>query len=167
MKPIPDTPQAGVAIMASAMFIAPFMDLIAKLLTETMSAGAIGLGRFLAQSLILLPLVLAARQWSRPTWLHIVAGCFLATALVAINAALKHMPIANVLAIFFVEPLILTLMSAYLLGEALYTVLPARQARHPGALRDELSRGARADPRRSPRHQNPPAVEPTHEVRLS
>jgi hypothetical protein len=28
MKPIPDTPQAGVAPMASAMFFAPFMDML-------------------------------------------------------------------------------------------------------------------------------------------
>jgi drug/metabolite transporter (DMT)-like permease len=119
MKPIPDTPQAGVAIMASAMLIAPAMDMFAKLLTESMSPGAIGLARFLAQSVILLPFVLAARQWGRPTRMHALAGCFLGAALLAINAALKHMPIANVIAIFFVEPLILTLMSAYILGEGL------------------------------------------------
>jgi len=119
MKPIPDTPQAGVALMASAMLFAPFMDMFAKLLTETMSPGAIGLGRFLAQSLILLPFVLAMGQWRRPSWLHLLAGCFLGAALLSITAALKHMPIPNALAIFFVEPLILTLMSAAILGESL------------------------------------------------
>ncbi|MHA1529398.1 MAG: DMT family transporter [Alphaproteobacteria bacterium] len=119
MKPIPDTPQAGVALMASAMFFAPFMDMFAKLLTETMSPGAIGLGRFMAQSLILLPFVLALGQWRRPSWLHLLAGIFLGAALLSINAALKHMPIPNAIAIFFVEPLILTLMSAAILGERL------------------------------------------------
>ena len=119
MKPIPDTPQAGVALMASAMFFAPFMDMFAKLLTETMSPGAIGLGRFLAQTLILLPFVIATGQWGRPTRLHLLAGIFLGAALLAINAALKHMPIPNAIAIFFVEPLILTLMSAVILGEKL------------------------------------------------
>jgi drug/metabolite transporter (DMT)-like permease len=105
--------------MASAMLFAPFMDLFAKLLTETMSPGAIGVGRFAAQSLILLPVVLVTGQWGKPTRLHLLAGLFLGAALLAINAALKTMPIANVLAIFFVEPLILTLLSAYLLGEGL------------------------------------------------
>lgn len=119
MRPLPDTPQAGVALMASAMLFAPFMDLFAKLLTETMSPGAIGVGRFAAQSLILLPVVLVTGQWGKPTRLHLLAGLFLGAALLAINAALKTMPIANVLAIFFVEPLILTLLSAYLLGEGL------------------------------------------------
>ncbi|HSF96170.1 MAG TPA: DMT family transporter [Thermohalobaculum sp.] len=119
MKAIPDTPQAGVALMASAMMFAPFMDLFAKLLTDTMSPGAIGLGRFVAQSAILLPFMLAVGQKGWPTRLHFLAGVLLAAALLAINTALKYMPIANVLAIFFVEPLILTLMSAYLLGEGL------------------------------------------------
>lgn len=119
MKPIPHTPQAGVALMASAMLFAPLMDLFAKLLTETMSAGAIGLGRFAIQSLILLPFVLASGQWGRPAWFHLLAGLFLAGALLAFNSALKYMPIPNAIAIFFVEPLILTLLSAYLLGEGL------------------------------------------------
>lgn len=119
MRPIPDTPQAGVVIMAAAMFVAPFLEMFAKLLTETMSPGAIGLGRFLAQSLILLPFVLAVGQWGRPSWMHLLAGCFLGAALLSINAALKHMPIPNAIAIFFVEPLILTLMSAAILGERL------------------------------------------------
>jgi len=66
MKPIPDTPQAGVALMAGATLFAPFMDMFAKLLTETMSPGAIGLGRFLAQTLILLPFVIATVS-VRPT----------------------------------------------------------------------------------------------------
>lgn len=119
MKAIPETPQAGVAIMAGAMLFAPFMDMFAKLLTETMSPGSIGAARFAMQSLILLPFVLALGQWSRPTWLHALAGCFLGSGLLCITSALKYMPVPNVIAIFFAEPLILTLLSAYILGEGL------------------------------------------------
>jgi len=79
----------------------------------------IGIGRFAAQSLVLLPILFATGRWGRPTRMHILAGLFLAAALIAFNSALKHMPIANAIAIFFVEPLILTLLSAYLLGEGL------------------------------------------------
>ena len=116
---IPETPQAGIAIMAAAMMFAPLMDVLAKLLTVTMSAGSIAFARFLAQSLILLPIVLLARQWRRPGWAHIAGGALLGVALLAIIEALRFMPVANVLAIFFVEPLILTLLSAYILGEGL------------------------------------------------
>ena len=119
MRAVPNTPQAGIAIMAAAMFVAPFMDAIAKFLTETLSTGTIGFGRFLTQSLILMPLVLLAGQWGRPGRAHVVAGILLAFALLTIIEALRYMPIANALAIFFVEPLILTLMSAYILGEGL------------------------------------------------
>lgn len=119
MKRIPETPEAGIVLMAVAMLFAPVMDVFAKLLTDTMSAAAIGAGRFGMQSLILLPFVFWARQWSRPGRLHVLAGCFLGVGLTALAAALKHMPVPNVIAIFFVEPLILTLMSAYILGEGL------------------------------------------------
>ncbi len=119
MKPVPDTPQAGIALMATAMMFAPLMDMFAKLLTDTMSPGSIAAGRFAMQSLILLPLVLIARQWVRPAPLHALAGCLLGAGLAVLTAALKEMPLPNVIAIFFVEPLILTLMSAYILGEGL------------------------------------------------
>ncbi len=119
MKAIPETPQAGIVLMATAMLLVPAMDMFAKLLTDTMSPAAIGAGRFGMQSLILLPFVFWARQWARPSWLHVLSGCFLGAGIVAIAAALKHMPLPNVIAIFFVEPLILTLMSAYILGEGL------------------------------------------------
>ena len=117
MRAIPDTPAAGVILMMVAMFLAPVMDLFAKILTESVSPGQAALGRLAAQSVVLLPLVVAFGQWGRPERLHVLAGVLLGTALFAINAALQVMPIANALAIFFVEPLILTLLSAAILGE--------------------------------------------------
>lgn len=101
------------------MLLLPLLDVFAKLLTQTMTPGAVGFYRLLTQSVILLPLVLVARQWGRPSRMHFLAGCFLGSALVCMNVALKHMPIANALAIFFVEPLILTLLSGWLLGEGI------------------------------------------------
>ena len=99
MKPVPDTPQAGVALMAGAMLFAPFMDMFAKLLTETMSPGAIGLGRFLAQSLILLPFVLGfaiaylldpvadmLERWRLPRWA--AAGVITLASVLAVIVAL-------------------------------------------------------------------------------
>ncbi len=119
MKSLPKSPQSGIAIMAVAMLLLPLLDVFAKLLTQTMTPGAVGFYRLLTQSVILLPLVLVARQWGRPSRMHFLAGCFLGSALVCMNVALKHMPIANALAIFFVEPLILTLLSGWLLGEGI------------------------------------------------
>jgi len=45
-------------------------------------------------------MVLLARQWGRPTPLHMFADAFLCTALLAVNAAMKYLPIANVFAIY-------------------------------------------------------------------
>jgi drug/metabolite transporter (DMT)-like permease len=117
MTRLPDTPATGVLIMTVAMVIAPVMDIFAKLLTETLSPGHAALGRFLAQSLFLIPFVSLTGQWGRPTRLHAVAGVCLAIAIWCIIAAVQVMPVANALAIFFVEPLILTLLSAWILGE--------------------------------------------------
>jgi drug/metabolite transporter (DMT)-like permease len=47
----------------------------------------------------------------------VLAGACLAAALLCLNAALTVMPIANAIAIFFVEPLILTVLSAVILKE--------------------------------------------------
>jgi drug/metabolite transporter (DMT)-like permease len=92
---------------------------MAKLAMERLSPLQVGLFRFLAQSLVLLPLFLLAGQGRWPSRMHAAAGLFLGLALLCINLALREMPVANAIAIFFVEPLILTLLAAYLLGEGL------------------------------------------------
>lgn len=117
MGAVPHTPRAGLTIMMLAMLIAPGMDVFAKLLTQTTSASQVTLGRFLVQTALLLPLVTAFGQWSHPRAGHALAGLFLAIALVAINAAFSVMPIVNAIAIFFVEPLVLTVLSVLILAE--------------------------------------------------
>ena len=119
MRPIPDTPAAGIILMACGVSVAPVMDVCAKILTETMTPGSVALWRFVAQLCVLAPMLMLPRVWRLPGPFHLLGGLSLATALVAIAAALEAMPLANVIAIFFVEPLILTLMSAYILGEGL------------------------------------------------
>lgn len=119
MKTIPDTPAAGIAIMAIAMLVAPFMDLFAKWATAYVVPGEVALGRFITQSVLLLPFVTLLGEWGRPKLAHAIAGVCAAIAIMSINTALEVMPIANAIAIFFVEPLILTVLSALILGERL------------------------------------------------
>ncbi|MEL6477697.1 MAG: DMT family transporter [Pseudomonadota bacterium] len=109
----------GVAIMAAAMLIAPAMDLFAKLATAYVMPGEVAFGRFVAQTLFLLPVVFWVREWGWPRPAHLLAGLCAAIAILSINTALAVMPIANAIAIFFVEPLILTLLSAWVLKERL------------------------------------------------
>lgn len=117
MLAIPNTPKAGLLLATVAFLIAPGMDVFAKLLTESLSAGMIVIGRFATVSIFLLPMMMIAGQMILPRRGHWAAGLFLGFALLSFNTALGVMPIANAIAIFFVEPLILTVLSAVILGE--------------------------------------------------
>jgi drug/metabolite transporter (DMT)-like permease len=107
------------AFMVAAMLVVPFLDVIAKLLMERLPTGQVATGRFLVQSLIMLPIVLGAGAMKRPERLHALAGIFLGLALFCLNAGLREMPVANVAAIFFVEPLVLTLLAGLILREGI------------------------------------------------
>ncbi len=109
----------GMLLMASAMLLVPALDVISKLLMARLSPLEVTAARFLAQTLVLLPLVLRPQQISRPGPGQALAGLLLGMTLLSFNFAIREMPIANALAIFFVEPLLLTLLAALLLREEL------------------------------------------------
>ena len=117
MRALSPSINTGLIIVTVTFLFAPVMDIFAKLLTATQSPGQIVLGRFLMQTVLLVPLVFLTAQWSRPRLGHWLAGGCLAVALLCLNAALVVMPVANALAIFFVEPLVLTVLSAMILKE--------------------------------------------------
>jgi len=107
------------ALMASAMLMLPGIDAFAKLLAATLSPGQVAWGRFVFQSLLLLAVMrLMGRPLaSRQLGVHAARGVLIAIAILLFVWAVKYLPIANALAIFFVEPLLLTLLSAMFLGE--------------------------------------------------
>ena len=115
------SPELGMGLMTLAMLMVPGIDAIAKLLSATLAPGQVAWGRFVFQTALLLPvmLVLRARIGTAQPGIHAVRGTLLAAAILLLFWALKYLPIANAIAIFFVEPLILTLMSAAFLGERL------------------------------------------------
>lgn len=114
-----DTVQTAMLLMVSAMLILPSIDAIAKWLADSISAGQITWSRFVFQSLFLLPFALQVRRhWTRRSLLwNAVRGVLLALTTVLFFVAIKHLPLADAIAIFFVEPLILTLLSATVLKE--------------------------------------------------
>lgn len=111
--------ETGMLFMVVAMLVVPGMDALAKLLTDTLSPGLITLARFLFQTLLLLPLMLVLRRplGTRRLGLHAVRGSLIALATLLIFWAFQYLPLANAIAIFFVEPLLLTLLSALFLHE--------------------------------------------------
>ncbi|MGH7186394.1 MAG: DMT family transporter, partial [Pseudomonadota bacterium] len=107
--------------MTLAMTVLPVMDVLAKLLGQTMPALQVTLARFAVQAGLA---VIAALVIGRPATLlpprlglHMVRGLFLAGATLLFFTALKVMPIPDTLGIFFTEPLILTALSTVVLGE--------------------------------------------------
>ena len=103
--------------MLLAMVLLPLMDVIAKHLTSFMASGQIVWSRMFFQSLFLLPFLwplrhqLLVRQW----YLFAARGMLIATATLFFFTSLAKMPVADALAIFFVEPLLLTLLSPFFL----------------------------------------------------
>lgn len=122
MSASPDRTVAGILLMVGFTVTAPVMDTFAKLAGETMPVGQIVAARFALQVAILFPVALALRALPRPmageAALHLARAGLILLATSAFFAALRHMPLADAIAIFFIEPFVLTLMGAVFLGEA-------------------------------------------------
>jgi drug/metabolite transporter (DMT)-like permease len=111
----------GMVLMALAMTVLPVMDVLAKLLGQTMPVIEVTLSRFAFQAALALLVAIAIGEPSTllppRMGLHALRGLFLAGATLLYFAALKVMPIPDTLGIFFTEPLILTALSTVVLGE--------------------------------------------------
>ena len=111
----------GIWLMCGAMFTLPLLDCFAKLLGENeISSGQIVLFRFSFQSIVLFPILLWANQLSltfKHFWLQLFRALAMATATFCFFIAVRYMPLADSIAIFFVEPIILTILSVLFLGE--------------------------------------------------
>ncbi|MGR9172532.1 DMT family transporter [Rhizobium sp. KDH_Rht_773_N] len=122
-SPSAQNPLQGMAIMAGAMAILPTMDAIAKYMAtfEAMSPGQVTFYRFFFQLVCTLPILLAmfgkqALSARRP-WMNLLRGALHGAASLLFFVAVKYMPLADVFAIYFVEPFMLTALSALFLGD--------------------------------------------------
>jgi drug/metabolite transporter (DMT)-like permease len=114
------TVKTGIALKISSALIAPGNDTLAKALSQFLSPLQIGFWRFFLQALLIGIAGLVMRRGLRPgvpAWMVIMAGLFIAATGLAMMAAVAVMPVATVIAIFFVQPLVLTLFSVVFLGE--------------------------------------------------
>jgi len=110
------------AVMACAVMLLPLMDAIAKYLASRgMAPGQITFYRFFFQFLETVPVVVLARGLAalRPKrlWLNLLRGTLIAGASLCFFTAVKFMPLADSIAIFFAEPFILTMLCALVLRE--------------------------------------------------
>ena len=107
------------------MVVAPIMDGLAKILSVfyELSPASINTGRFVVQIFIMFWIVLifygARSLITRHPAINILRGFLIGAASLLFFVAIKYMPIADAISIFFVEPFIVMLLSAVFLGEVI------------------------------------------------
>lgn len=116
-----DRPVLGIGLMLGFCIVAPMGDAVAKILGDRVPLGLLLLIRFAVQVILLAPLIaMTGRQWRirgrvlrltvQRTLLHIVG-------IGAMFTALKHLPLADAIAIAFVMPFIMLLLGRFILDE--------------------------------------------------
>ncbi|MGY6411023.1 MAG: DMT family transporter [Alkalilacustris sp.] len=124
-----DRPFLGILLMLLFCVIIPLSDGLAKMATDLLPVLQIVALRFVLGSVLILPVVwgtgrslrLPAGTW-RPAALR--TACHVAAS-IALFAALVHLPLAETMAIVFVQPFLMLLVGWALMGE---TVGPRRLA---------------------------------------
>ncbi len=112
----------GIGFMLAAMASLPMIDVFAKYLGQMgVPVMQIVWARMTFGAAVTLPFALqaagtAALRPERPVY-HLFRASFLILATFTFFLSLKYLPIADALAIFFVQPLIVVVLSALVLGE--------------------------------------------------
>ena len=109
----------GIQLMIIGSLLLPLMDASAKAMGETYPAALIVLARFVFQSLFLLPFVWKSLHLPRglELRLHFWRALSICFGTLTFFYAIQVMPLADALAIFFVMPLLVTLLAPWVLGE--------------------------------------------------
>jgi drug/metabolite transporter (DMT)-like permease len=106
----------GLGLVTIAMIVLPGQDAVAKYISGSVSPGLITWARFLMQTLFTLPFLLmlqgSAGLFPERLWLNVARGALVALSSLLFFTSIKFMPLADALAIFFIEPFILTVLSA-------------------------------------------------------
>lgn len=111
----------GVALMIFFCVVAPLIDVASKLAAQEVPVGIVTLGRFVLQGALMAPIValmgLDLRLSRRALRLTALRALCAIGSTYCFVAAVKVMPIADALAIAFVEPFVILLIGRLVLGE--------------------------------------------------
>lgn len=111
----------AVLLMVGFAILAPAMDSMAKLIGAALAVALMAVVRFAVQAALLLPLAAVFGWLHRPrpgeAGLHLLRAALMLVATSCFFLSLQYMPIADAIAVFFVEPFIVTLLGTLLLGE--------------------------------------------------
>jgi S-adenosylmethionine uptake transporter len=113
----------GLSLMVIAVLISPLIDIFAKLAITTIPSAEITAVRFVLQMIFILPIVIVRGTLFDLTWkktgLHMLRGGLLVITMLSFITTLKAMEVADAIAIFFVEPIILTILGSIFLKETI------------------------------------------------
>lgn len=116
-----DRTLTGIALMLAFCVLAPLLDTASKLATETIPDGQITAARFLIQAALMVPVALfmgfSWRLSRRDGGLIGARAVFLIASTYGFVAGVQVMPIADALAIVFVEPFILLILGHLIFGD--------------------------------------------------
>jgi drug/metabolite transporter (DMT)-like permease len=118
----PDRVLLGIALMLAFCVLAPLLDVAAKLAAEGgVPVGQITTARFIVQGALMLPVVLIMRlSWvvsPRIAIMVTLRAIWLILSTYSFVSGIAVMPLADALAIAFIEPFILLILGAYILGD--------------------------------------------------
>ncbi len=122
-----DRPILGISLMILAMMVIPSLDVFAKILSDEFHVLQITWARFLFNIIWLLPLLVFSSEpvfrMPRRPGIHLLRSLFLVLSTLFFFLGIQSNPIPNVLSLLFVAPLVVVLLSPWVLGE---TFSPSR-----------------------------------------
>jgi drug/metabolite transporter (DMT)-like permease len=118
----PPRPLIGIGLMLGAMASLPFIDVLAKFLGQQgVPVLQIVWARLMFGAAVTLPFALRHTTpkglFPKRPFYHALRASFLILATFTFFLSLQYLPIADALAIFFVQPLVVTVLSALILKE--------------------------------------------------
>ncbi|SCW55197.1 Threonine/homoserine efflux transporter RhtA [Rhizobium mongolense subsp. loessense] len=113
----------GLMLMFFSVLVSPLIDIFSKLAITTVPSAEITAARFAIQALCMLPIVIWRKKLTDSSWrqslFHAIRGAIITISMISFVTTLKYMAVADAIAIFFVEPIILTILSSLFLGETI------------------------------------------------
>ncbi|MBB6223600.1 DMT family transporter [Rhizobium leguminosarum] len=113
----------GLALMFLSVMFSPLIDIFAKLAVVTIPSAEVTAGRFFVQALCMLPIVIWRRTFADFSWrqslFHAIRGLIITVSMISFVTTLKYMAVADAIAIFFVEPIMVTILGGIFLKETI------------------------------------------------
>jgi len=112
---------SAIMLMTGFCLFGPAIDMFAKLASDTVPLLQITAARFIFQLILLIPVAAVMKCHYLPTKKemasHFLRGSLILMATSLFFLAVRYLPLADALAIFFIEPFFLTFLAVIFLGE--------------------------------------------------